>query len=178
VGDVITFSPLVRGSKVGCEWDFGDDSTASGCDTNHIYEKAGTYRASLTASNSKYSDTSTRSIVIKENACDEIPTLKQVFFAAHSSDLTLEMRQLLRDNFSATIPCTDRIMEVNGYAFDTERNASELAEQRARTVIQYYMNLGVSSRKVDLGMVNVQRMARYGDLAWTGRKASTILVDR
>ena len=54
-------------------WDFGDGSTASGCDTSHIYEKAGSYRASLTASNAKYSDTSARSIVIKENACDEIP---------------------------------------------------------------------------------------------------------
>lgn len=88
------------------------------------------------------------------------------------------MRQLLRDNFSTTIPCTDRIMEIHGYAFDTERGASDLAEQRARTVIQYYLNLGVSSRKVDLGMVNVQKMERYSDLAWTGRKASTILVDR
>ena len=73
VGDVIMFSPLVRGSEVACEWDFGDGSTASGCDTSHIYEKAGSYRASLTASNAKYSDTSARSIVIKENACDEIP---------------------------------------------------------------------------------------------------------
>ncbi len=178
VGDVISFSPLVRGGEVSCEWEFGDGSTATGCDTNHIYEQAGTYQASLTASNARYFDTSARSIVIKENACDEIPTLKRVFFAAHSSELTLEMRQLLRDNFSTTIPCTDRIMEVNGFAFDTERNASNLAEQRARVVIQYYLNLGVSSQKVNLGMVNVQNMERYSDLAWTGRKASTNLANR
>jgi PKD repeat protein len=51
VGQIVTFTDLSTNSPTQWLWDFGDGSAGSGSQPNHIYQAAGVYTVTLTASN-------------------------------------------------------------------------------------------------------------------------------
>ncbi len=177
-GSAVEYRPVIRGNPVECFWDFGDGSVANECETSHVFEDPGAYQVVLTATNDEYSDSAQRETTVKTDVCSAFPSLTSVYFGASSSDLSLEMRQLLRDNFSAAATCPDRILSITGFALSSEQNADELAQRRAEAVMQYYMNLGISSSKVDLGQTSVQDSVSDSELEWTGRRTETTLIKR
>jgi len=177
-GEVVEYRPIIRGNHVVCNWSFGDGSYSDTCETSHVFSDPGSYEITLEASNEEYSDSATRSTSVETDVCSVFPDLTSVYFARHSSDLSLDMRQVLRDNFSAAATCPDRMLEIDGFAFLDERDAFKLAEARAQAVRQYYLNLGMNSYSVELGSTSVQNMDQYDDLAWTGRKVTTAMRKR
>jgi len=99
-----------------------------------------------------------------------------VHFRRDSQELVLDMREILRDNFAVASRCPDRTLVVSGFAFDTEQQAEELALGRARAVMQYYRNLGMPTRSVQLGRAIVQSEEGWLDEPWEGRKVSSALT--
>ncbi|MEE9415107.1 MAG: PKD domain-containing protein, partial [Acidimicrobiales bacterium] len=65
VGDFIVFRSQSTGTPTSLEWDFDDESGASGTEVQHSFSTPGTYQVSLTASNSAGSDTDTIAITIR-----------------------------------------------------------------------------------------------------------------
>ncbi|MCF8370155.1 MAG: PKD domain-containing protein [Bacteroidales bacterium] len=57
IGDTINFSDLSTGSPTSWLWDFGDGSTDTTQNPEHIYQAAGTYSVSLVVSDGTSSDT-------------------------------------------------------------------------------------------------------------------------
>jgi len=67
LGDTTTLSAsITAGSNVSYGWDFGDGSTGSGITTTHAYPDAGTYTATVTASNSVGSEITTTMVTITD----------------------------------------------------------------------------------------------------------------
>ena len=118
----------------------------------------------------------TRTIRIASDACAGLDQLADVHFRNSAQELVLDMREVLRDNFATAARCPERTLVVSGYAFDSEQNAQELALDRARAVMQYYLNLGMSSRSVRLGRAVVQSEDGWIAELWEGRKVSTSLI--
>lgn len=175
-GDTIRFEANLRGTDVDCLWAFGDGGSSSACDTEHVFETPGTFRVLLSASNAEGSDTMTRTLRIASDACAGMDRLADVHFRRNSQELILDMREILRENFASAARCPDRTLVVSGFAFDTERNAQELSLARARAVLQYYLNLGMSTRTVRLGRAVVQSEEGWLAEPWEGRNASTVLI--
>ena len=176
VGDRIVFTPILTGNQVLCSWVFGDGTSADTCETEHIYDRAGTYRVRFTASNKDHSHTSNHTVVVHTDACSQLPKLSSVFFPAHSSVLSLEMRQVLRANMATSSACTERSIEISGSALSTERNAENLAAARASQVYQYYRNLGISSNRVHISKSIVIPVEKLEGLPWTARSVNSQLV--
>lgn len=175
-GDTLRFEGGVDGTDVRCLWAFGDGASAADCTAEHVFETPGTYRVLLSATNAKGSDTMTRTIRIASDACAGMDQLADVHFRNSAQELVLDMREVLRDNFATAARCPERTLVVSGFAFDSERNAQELALDRARAVMQYYLNLGMSSRSVRLGRAVVQSEDGWIAELWEGRKVSTSLI--
>jgi uncharacterized repeat protein (TIGR01451 family) len=57
---------LTAGSPVAYSWDFGDGSNGNGASVNHTYPAAGTYTATVTASNSLGQETASTTVEILE----------------------------------------------------------------------------------------------------------------
>lgn len=175
-GDTIRFIPNLRGTDVDCLWAFGDGASSSTCETKHVFSDPGTYRVLLSASNAGGNDAMSRTIRIAPDACAGLDRLTDVHFRRNSRELVLDMRELLRKNFADAARCPDRLLIVSGFAFDSERDAQELALARAEAVLQYYLNLGMSTRTARLGRAVVQSEEGWiGDL-WQGRKTTTALI--
>ncbi len=71
-GDVLTFTNLTIGTQDGMTyaWDFGDNlGTSTQEHPVYVYAQAGTYTATLTASNGLGSDTAVQQITIQPGAC-------------------------------------------------------------------------------------------------------------
>lgn len=177
LGEKITFTPLIRGEAETCVWSFGDGATSTSCETSHTYTSPGTYRVSFSTSNAKHSASSVQSLSVLNDVCSELPDLTAVYFSTHSSNLSLEMRQVLRDNMSISSGCTERPIEVIGYALSSEINPKELAEKRASEVIQYYRNLGIASSGIVAGPVFVIPQGDLVGPASSARTVSSRLVD-
>ena len=174
--DTLRFSAEYAGTDAHCTWDFGDGRTSAKCAPWHVYEMSGTYRVILTVSNSVGSDSATRTIRVREDACRFFDTVADVYYRRNSQELALEMREVLRENFALAARCPDRILVLSGHALDTERNADELALERARAAMQYYLNLGLSSSKIRLGRAVIHDADSWEGEVWRGRRASTLLV--
>ncbi|MGB0650874.1 MAG: hypothetical protein ACPGQT_08170 [Rhodothermales bacterium] len=84
----------------------------------------------------------------------------------------------LRENFASASRCPDRTLVISGHAFDNERNAQDLALDRARAVMQYYLNLGLAPGNVRLGRAVVHQRATWDTEVWRGRRATTQLDRR
>jgi hypothetical protein len=78
---------------------------------------------------------------------------------------------------TASSACTDRMIEVYGAAIDNERNAEELASERTASVIQYYLNLGISSSRVRSGIPKVLIESELEQLPWTSRNVTSLLIN-
>ena len=98
--DTLWFSAQITGTDARCVWDFGDETTSALCAPWHVYREPGTYRAKLTATNATGSDSASRTIRIREDACRFFDTVTDVFFRAGPDELALEMREVLRENFA------------------------------------------------------------------------------
>jgi plastocyanin len=175
-GDTIRFEADLTGTDGQCLWAFGDGSSATTCRADHVFEAPGTYRVLLSVTNAAGSDTKTRTVRIASDACAGREMLAAVHFRRNSQELVLDMREILRDNFAVASRCPDRTLVVSGFAFDTEQQAEELALGRARAVMQYYRNLGMPTRSVQLGRAIVQSEEGWLDEPWEGRKVSSALT--
>ena len=58
---------VTGGTNVSYAWEFDDGSIGSGAVVTHTYGTAGTYMATVTASNLVYSDTVTTTVAIEES---------------------------------------------------------------------------------------------------------------
>jgi outer membrane protein OmpA-like peptidoglycan-associated protein len=112
---------------------------------------------------------------VREDVCRALTALASVYFRYQSPELALEMREILRENFAAASRCPDRILVISGHAFDNERNSEELAMERASAVMQYYLNLGLASKKVRVGGAIVHQRESWDNEVWRGRRVSTEL---
>lgn len=175
-GDTISFSANLRGTDVECLWAFGDGASSTSCDPDHVFSDPGAFRVLLSVMNGAGNDTRYRTVRISADECAGIDRLGDVHFRRHSEELVLDMRELLRANFSSAARCPDRVLVVSGFAFETERDAEELAMGRAQAVLQYYLNLGLATRSVRLGQAVIQSEEGWAGELWQGRKTSTALV--
>lgn len=78
------------------EWDFGDNSTASGENVNHIYTSSGNYIIKLTAKNSTGSDIYSQSILVKEG--------KSEYNAVNNTSIDLTLLSFYGGNGSVEDP--------------------------------------------------------------------------
>ena len=175
-GERVSFTPVIRGTELTCRWTFGDGQSSDECETSHVFVRAGSYKVILIASNPHHSAHSTQVITVQNDACEQLPSLSAVFFRSNSSELTLEMRQILRDNMATASACVARIIEVVGRALDNERNAKTLASERAAQVFQYYRNLGISSNRIEVSEEIVSAFKEVEGLPWSYRTVTSALV--
>ena len=149
VNEPVRFTGIVRGTPpVSCHWDFGDGTTGTDCDMTHRYATPGTFPVTFEAANTGTLTRYTREVEVVSDLCAELEELSPVYFGESSGELSLEMRSILRENFGKLSSCPTLTLEVKGYALPQERNAGDLAATRARTVAQYYINLGFPRRQV------------------------------
>ena len=177
VKESVSLTPVIRGNDFTCTWTFGDGGASDECETSHSYSQPGGFRITLSVSNPEHSAQFSQSILIQSDVCADLPPLSTVYFKRNSAELTLEMRQLLRSNMTASSACTDRMIEVYGAAIDNERNAEELASERTASVIQYYLNLGISSSRVRSGIPKVLIESELEQLPWTSRNVTSLLIN-
>lgn len=151
VGQTVRFSSNVRGdAPVTYSWDFGDGSTGTGANPTHAYAAAGTYNVTLTVQNNTGSDSRSLTVTVNEpaNACDDITELNSVYFARNSSTLTDEARAQLMENIEVLRDCADLRIRIEGFAAPGERNPQRLSEDRARAVMQYYVDNGIPAENL------------------------------
>lgn len=177
-GDTLWFVPTITGSDVYCDWDFGDGRSSSDCEPWHVFARAGTYPVKITVSNAAGSDSLSRTVRVRQDVCRGLTALTPVYFPYQDPELALEMREILRENFASASRCPDRTLVISGQAFDNERNAEDLALDRARAVMQYYLNLGLASSNIRLGRATVHQRDTWNTDVWRGRQATTQLVRR
>jgi PKD domain len=177
VRDTILFEPVVSGSGVSCLWSFGDGSSSRECNTSHTYGRKGKYRVRLEAKNEISRAVSSRELVVDGPVCADPPGLSSVYFRTNSADLTLEMRALLRANFSSLSSCPNRTLVIVGGALVGERRARTLASERVDVVIQYYSNLGIPSEKLVRGDPLIQKDREGESLPWMFRFVSSSISE-
>ena len=170
------FTPVFRGDNITCKWSFGDGSTSDECEASHAWSQPGTYKVNLIATNPGHSAQFTEVVSIEKDVCDQLPPLATVYFPSDSADLALEMRQILQDNMLQSFECNDRVILVHGVAIDSEDDAESLAENRAKAVVQYYLNAGLSAIRVRVGSYRVVSEAGMEQFPWTQRQVASELV--
>jgi len=173
VDDEVTMSPVLRGDVDSCLWTSGDGGTASECETSHSFRAPGTYRLELRIRNADHSALAVQLLNIRTNACQDVPALHSVFFNRGSSELSLTMRALLRENASSMGTCPGQPLEVQGVALHAEGGAV-LAEARAEAVVQYYTNLGLASDRIRRPPVQV--VPDGSDIPEQSRRVDSYLV--
>ena len=144
-GEQVTLSATLSGGEPSAVTvDFGDGSTASALPANHVYSTVGTYTATITASNDAGSDTCTLTVTVGDNFCDSVTELNSVFFAFTSSALAADAQGQLDENTEVLRRCPNVCTTVNGYSDGSEPGGTTTAQDRADSVLDYYVSLGIS----------------------------------
>jgi surface-anchored protein len=161
--DDVRFSTSARGdAPVSYSWNFGDGSTGTGANPTHRFTRPGTYTVTLNVSNASGSDSRTMQIMVEDcapaTAVCAVNELNSVFFDVNSSTLTETARQALRENIDAlrSPGCEGTRVRIEGFAGPGERNPQQLSEDRARAVMQFYTDNGISGDRLSMmgmGMV-------------------------
>ena len=172
----ITFSANVRGdAPLTYSWDFGDGNTSSQASPTHTYGAVGTYTVTLTLSNAGGTDTRTMTVTVNDEGCFncDITQMNSVFFDRNSSVLTPQARQQLQENLEILRNC-DFNARIEGFASRDERNTQKLSEDRARAVMQFYIDNGIDAgRLTPIGMGATGQTTKKGG-ASQFRRADTI----
>ena len=153
-GEAVRLTADVRGDgPIRYAWDFGDGAMGSGAEATHVYEKPGTYTATLEASNA--GGTSTASVPVRvlrpataELSCDDFVELNATFFAKNAATLREEGRQALQENLALLQACPDLEVRVEALAAPDERDAEALAAARAGAVEDFYVAGGIEPDRV------------------------------
>ena len=149
VGESVRFSANVSGTDpVTYRYDFGDGQTASTLNANNAYAAAGTYTATLTATNEMGSDQCTVVVTVVNRRCENVTELNTVYFGYRSATLTDEARGRLDENLVVLNECPAVCVTVNAYADDRESDKVRLSERRAQSVADYYTSMGISEDRV------------------------------
>lgn len=177
VGEPVTFSPVFSGTgPATCRWDFGDGGRGDGCEATHRYVLPGTYTVLLEARNDAGIARETREVTVQENPCADLTRLHSVHFAQNDDELSVEARGFLRENIARLVGCPSVRIEVRGYAVPGERNGRQLAQERARSVAQYYMNLGIPSGRIHVAEEGHIATVPRGEAVWQYRSVESVPV--
>jgi PKD repeat protein len=85
VGDTVSFVDQSTGPPTTWLWDFGDGEISDEQHPTHVYDSAGTFTVSLTASNAVGSDTTTAAITVLDGDEPELTELVMIPAAANAS---------------------------------------------------------------------------------------------
>ncbi len=175
----VRFSANVRGdAPLSYRWDFGDGSTSSEATPSHTYAAEGTYTVTLTLTNAGGTATRTMTVTVNDAGCFncDISQMNSVFFDRNDSTLDEADRQALRENLEILQNCPNINARVEGYASRDERNVQRLSEDRARAVMQFYIDNGIAaSRLTAIGMGATGQTTKKGG-ASQFRRADTIPI--
>ncbi len=149
----VEFSANVRGdAPLTYAWTMGDGTSGNAPRVSHTYMQPGTYNVSLALSNAHGSDarTATIEVVVWEaDFCADLAEMNSVFFERNASVLTDSGVEQLADNVDIlTSSCPNLVVRVEGLAGPFERNPQDLSDDRARAVMQHYIDSGVEARRV------------------------------
>lgn len=158
VGETVRFSASGRGdAPVTYSWNFGDGATGTGMTPTHTYTRAGTYTVTVTATNASGSDSRTIQQTVRDavvvgqtEECRQIAELNSVFFERNSSMLTEAGREALRQNIAAVRDCATQRIRIEGFAGPGEVNAQQLSQDRARAVMQFYVDNGLPAANLSM----------------------------
>ncbi len=146
----IAFSGNARGDMpISYSWDFGDGTTSDAESPSHTFGETGTYEVTLTVRNAGGEDSRTIEITVTNEGCFDcdISQMNSVFFDRNSSVLTPDGREQLAENLEVLTNCTFGA-RVEGHASRDERNAQGLSEDRARAVMQFYVDNGIDASRL------------------------------
>ena len=149
----VAFSANVRGdAPLTYAWSFGDGSSANSPRASHTFMEPGSYVVTLELSNAHGRDARTATIgvtVWEADFCADLAEMNSTFFERNSSVLNDSGMEQLADNLDIlTNSCPNLVVSVEGLAGPFERNPQDLSDDRARAVMQYYVDNGVEARRV------------------------------
>ena len=150
----VNFSANVRGdAPLTYAWSFGDGKSSGDPSTSHTYPEAGSYVVTLELTNAHGRDARTATITVdvwEADFCADLAEMNSTFFERNSSVLTDRGTEQLADNLDIlTNSCPNLNVNVEGHAGPFERKPQSLSDDRARTVMQYYVDNGVEARRVN-----------------------------
>ena len=144
-------------------WNFGDGGSSTQAEPSHTYVRTDaeptslTRTATLTVSNPAGTAQCSVAIVIEPCPCDPNFALAEVSFNRNESVIPDQGRQNLQDNLTVLRTNPSTIIVVQAFAQPNETDAQGLAEARARTVSQYYLDNGIDPNRVQsLGLVTLE----------------------
>jgi len=150
-GQSVRFTSDVAGDSVTRTWDFGDGTTQTGASASHVYGDPGTYTATLTASNSRGSARESVQLTVEQalaSICRQVSDFNAAFFSRNSSVLSPDAESLLRENTEVLSQCPNLAVRVEGFASPLERNAEQIATDRARAVEGFYAERGIDRNRI------------------------------
>ena len=149
IGEAVRFSASASGTDpITFRYDFGDGQTASTLNASNSYAAAGTYTATLTATNEMGSDQCTVVVTVINRRCENVTELNTVYFNYRLADLTDEGRSRLDENLAVLRECPQICVTINGYSDDREQDKVRLSERRAQSVADYYTSMGISEDRL------------------------------
>ena len=178
-GQAVQFSPVFRGTEpFSCNWDFGDGQTSRECFPSHLYAAQGMYNVMLEVTNEGGTDREIKELTVGKDVCRDVSNLSAVYFDRNSPELSIDSKETLRENISQLAGCPELDIRVSGYAVSGEQNGATLSQERAQAVAQYYINLGISSRRITTEGAGSVGQIPPGEAVWQYRRVLSTPVRR